>query len=104
MRPPVERRAPKPAHLAASRLRRAAATERADGALTRLLDQVTDPELAIETLRALIRGATTKAATIAGAPRAIGLLCGAAADVAPAYRTEKNFTAAEALFMKGEEQ
>lgn len=104
MRPEVVKLAPKPGHLAAERRRRAAATERADGALARLLEQLPpDPELAVETLRALIRGASAKAAALAGAGRAMGLLCGAAADVAPAYRSEKKFTAAEALFARRDE-
>lgn len=102
----VTKHQPKPPQAAAERARRAAATERAGAALSALLaDLPPDPELALETMRALIRGASAKALALVGAGRALGLLAGAAADVAPAYRTETTHAAAEALFARpqGEE-
>jgi hypothetical protein len=103
MKPQAIKLAPRPAQLAAERRRRAAATERADTALAGLLaDLPEDAEFVTETLRALIRAASAKAAALVGSPRAIGLLCGAAADVAPAHRPVRQFAAAEALFQKGE--
>lgn len=94
--------APKPAQLAADRRRRAVAEARVKVALAGLFDGL-DPETRVEACRSGIRALAQAAALNAGPGRAAGVLCGALADIAPAYRTEKPAViAAEALFVKGE--
>lgn len=96
----VVKHQPKSPQAKAEQARRAAAEQRAENALARMFaDMPLDRDLAMESIRALIRKASVKALALAGAGRAVGLLAGAAADVCPAFRSEKH-NAAEALFAR----
>lgn len=95
----VVKRQPKAPQAKAEQMRRAAADERAETALRAMFaDMPLDRDLAMDSIRALIRKASAKALQLAGVGRAVGVLAAAAADVCPAYRSETKLAAAEALF------
>lgn len=92
--------APRPAQRAAQAMRRAAADERARRALAAAHAGLSDPEIIAEVNRALIRQAGRSTAEVASEGRAAGVLCGALADISPAYAAPKRHAAAEALFKR----
>lgn len=80
----------------AERRRTAVARERVAAQMGGMLAGL-DTEALFETCRAGIR-ALALAAKSKGEGRAVGILCGALVEIAPAYRTTNVMAAAEALF------
>lgn len=91
-----------PAEIIAQRRRRAQAQEVARGAIATIKSSsLNDPEFRMEVCRSTIRAFTRYAAELTDAGRAMGLLSGAAAEIAPAFVAERSSIAdAEALFIK----
>lgn len=101
MKAATEKREPSPAQLQAMRIRRAEAQQAARGAIEVIrASRLNDPEFRMEVCRATIRAVAIYASQLTDGARALGLLSGAAAEVSPAFRTEKAFTEAEALFVR----